>query len=155
MPTSASVEPGRKGFAARSRLIPRRLACATGSSPAWDVSLCACWPTKISNGRILRALLRQIPDLDVVRVQDTPLSGMDDPTLLQFAAAENRIVLTHDVETLVGYAWERVRSGMAMPGVIVALTDRPIGQVIEDLEILLLASRPKRSRRGSSFCPSD
>lgn len=105
------------------------------------------------NGRILRALRRQIPDLDVVRVQDTPLSGTDDPTLLQFAAAENRIVLTHDVETLVGYAWERVRSGMAMPGVIVAQTDQPIGQVIEDLEVLILAGQPEEIEARILFLP--
>jgi len=105
------------------------------------------------NGRILRALRRQIPDLDVVRAQDTPLSGADDPTLLQFAADEGRILLTHDVETLVGYAWERVRSGVAMPGVVVALTDRPLGQVIEDLEILLLASQPEELQARILFLP--
>jgi hypothetical protein len=105
------------------------------------------------NGRILRALQRQIPDLDVVRVQDTLLYGTDDQTLLQFAADENRAVLTHDVETLVGYAWERVRSGMVMPGVIVALTDRPIGQVIGDLEILLLASQPEELEAQILFLP--
>lgn len=105
------------------------------------------------NGRILRALRRQIPDLDVVRTQDTPLSGADDQTLLQFAADESRILLTHDVETLVGYAWERVRSGMAMPGVIVALTDRPLGQVIEDLEVLLLASQPEELETQIRFLP--
>ena len=105
------------------------------------------------NGRILRALRRQIPDLDVVRMQDTPLSGTDDPTLLHFAATEGRIVLTHDVETLVGYAWERVRSGVPMPGVIVALTDRPIGQVIEDLEILLLASQSEEFEAQIRFLP--
>lgn len=105
------------------------------------------------NGRILRALQRQIPGLDVVRVQDTPLYGTDDRTLLQFAADEDRVVLTHDVETLVGYAWERVRLGRVMPGVIVALTDRPIGQVIEDLEILLLASRPEELRAQIRFLP--
>lgn len=105
------------------------------------------------NGRILRALRRQIPDLDVVRMQDTPLSGTDDPTLLHFAATEGRIVLTHDVETLVGYAWERVRSGVPMPGVIVALTDRPIGQVIEDLEVLLLASQSEELEAQIRFLP--
>lgn len=68
------------------------------------------------NGRILRALLRRIPDLDVIRAQDTALYGADDPTLLQFAADEKRILLTHDVETLVGYAWDRVRAGKAMSG---------------------------------------
>jgi ABC-type sugar transport system substrate-binding protein len=105
------------------------------------------------NGRILRALIRQNPDLDVVRAQDTPLSGADDPTLLEFAAAEGRILLTHDIETLVGYAWKRVRSGIAMPGVIVVLTDRPIGQVLEDLETLLLASRPEELVAQIYFLP--
>jgi predicted nuclease of predicted toxin-antitoxin system len=105
------------------------------------------------NGRILRALVRQIPDLDVVRAQDTPLSGADDSTLLEFAAAEGRILMTHDIETLVGYAWERVRSGKPMPGVIVALTDRPIGQILEDLETLLLASRPEEVVAQIYFLP--
>lgn len=88
-----------------------------------------------------------------MRAQDTSLYGTDDRTLLQFAAAENRIVLTHDIETLVGYAWERVRSGMTMPGVIVVLTNRPIGQVIEDLEVLLLASRPEELEAQIRFLP--
>jgi predicted nuclease of predicted toxin-antitoxin system len=105
------------------------------------------------NGRILRALRRQIPDLDVVRVQDTSLCGVDDKTLLQFASDDNRVVLTHDIETLVGYAWERVRSGTPMPGVIVTLTNRPIGQVIEDLEVLLLASRPEELEAQILFLP--
>ena len=105
------------------------------------------------NGRILRALRRNVPDLDVVRAQDTPLYGTDDQTLLQFAADENRIVLTHDVETLVGYAWDRVRSGMPMPGVIVALTAQPIGQIIGDLEILLLASQPEEFEAQIRFLP--
>jgi hypothetical protein len=105
------------------------------------------------NGRILRALRRQIPNLDVVRVQDSPLSGADDRALLQFAADEERILLTHDIETLVGYAWERVRSGLAMPGVVVAFTDGPIGQILADLEILLLASRPAEFERQVRFLP--
>lgn len=42
---------------------------------------------------------------------------------------------------------------MAMPGVIVALTDRPIGQVIEDLEILLLASQPEELEAQILFLP--
>jgi hypothetical protein len=40
-----------------------------------------------------------------------------------------------------------------MPGVIAALTDRPIGQVIKDLEILLLASRPEELEAQIRFLP--
>jgi hypothetical protein len=34
------------------------------------------------NNRILRGLLRRMPDLDVVRVQDVGLSGSEDPEVL-------------------------------------------------------------------------
>lgn len=68
------------------------------------------------NGRILRALKRQIPELDVVRTQNPQLLGADDPALLQFAAEEERVILTHDQEALVGHAWQRVRSGMRCLG---------------------------------------
>src|SRR5882724_1257839 len=101
MLTSASGGPVRKRSAARSSFVPLKPACATGFSPAWDVSpVLRVLADENFNGRILRALRRQIPDLDVVRAQDRPLSGADDQALLQFAADENRILLTHDVETL-------------------------------------------------------
>jgi hypothetical protein len=40
-----------------------------------------------------------------------------------------------------------------MPGVIVALTNRPIGQVLEDLEILLLASRAEELEGQILYLP--
>ncbi len=51
------------------------------------------------NNDIVRGLLRRKPDLGIVRVQDVDLSGVDDPTLLEWAAQEGRILLTHDVTT--------------------------------------------------------
>jgi len=89
------------------------------------------------NGDIVRAVLRRQPNLDLVRVQDAGLSGSDDPTILQWASAESRVVLTSDVSTLVGYAYERVESGQAMPGVFVIGQGMRLGPIIED--ILLLA----------------
>ncbi len=65
------------------------------------------------------------------------MAGAEDPTILQWAAAEGRVVLTSDVSTLVGYAYERVQSGHAMPGVFVIGQGMSLGPIIED--ILLLA----------------
>jgi predicted nuclease of predicted toxin-antitoxin system len=48
------------------------------------------------NGDIVRGLLLRRPDLDLRRVQDAGLEAADDPTILEWAAANNRIVLTHD-----------------------------------------------------------
>lgn len=70
------------------------------------------------NNTIVRGLLRIKPTLDIVRVQDVGLSSADDPTVLEWAANENRVLLTHDVTTITKYAYERVSAGKYMPGVI-------------------------------------
>lgn len=86
---------------------------------------------------IIRGLLRQNPDIDIVRVQDIGLSGEDDPIVLEWAANEERVLLTHDVATITRYAYERLTKNLSMPGVIEIRTDTPIGRVIEDLFMIL------------------
>lgn len=93
------------------------------------------------NGRILRALRRRLPDLNVVRVQDTELYRAKDPAVLAWAADEGRVVLSHDVATLASAAYERMQAGLDMPGVVLAPSDLAIGRVIEDLELLIAAGR--------------
>ena len=75
-------------------------------------------------------------------MQDVGLAGVDDPAVLAWAAAEDRVVVTHDAETLIAVAYERVRAGLAMPGVIEVSQEAPIGAVIADLLLLIGASRP-------------
>ncbi len=41
---------------------------------------------------IVRGLFRRRSNLDIVRVQDVGLSGKDDPTILAWAAQEERIL---------------------------------------------------------------
>lgn len=89
------------------------------------------------NNDIVRGLLRRKPGLDIVRVQEVGLSGADDPTVLEWAAQEGRVLLTHDVTTITRYANERVQAGKRMPGVFEVSRKIPIGAAIED--ILLIA----------------
>ncbi len=89
------------------------------------------------NRAIVRGLLRRKPELDIVRVQDAGLRTADDPTVLEWAAQEGRILLTHDAKTVTRYAYERVRRGQPMPGVFEARRAVPIGRAIDD--ILLVA----------------
>ena len=90
---------------------------------------------------IVRGLFRRSPEIDIVRVQDVGLLGKDDPTVLEWAAQEGRILLTHDVSTITRYAYERVKQGQKMPGVIEVSTDARVGQVIEDVLLLVECSR--------------
>jgi len=39
------------------------------------------------------------PNVDILRVQDVDLSGSDDPTVLEWAAQQGRVVLTNDPQT--------------------------------------------------------
>lgn len=86
---------------------------------------------------IVRGLFRRNPTLDIVRVQDVGLSGKDDPTVLEWAAQEERVLLTHDVSTITRYAYDRVKEGQSMPGVIEISANTFIGQVIEDILLLV------------------
>ena len=88
------------------------------------------------NNDIVRGLLRREPSIDIIRAQDTELVGVDDPTLLAWAAQQERIILTHDVKTMTHYAYERIRVSQNMPGVFEVGRLAPIGQIIDDLLIL-------------------
>lgn len=92
------------------------------------------------NNDILRGLLRRLPELDIVRVQDVGLSGADDPNVLAWAASEDRVLLTHDVRTITRYAYERVAAGLPMPGVFEISRALPLGEVIADLALIAVCS---------------
>lgn len=89
---------------------------------------------------ILRGLLRRLPELDVVRVQDISLSGAKDVEVLGWAALEGRVLLTHNVSTMTTHAYTRVNSGLPMPGVFAVSQSIPIRQAIEELMLLVECS---------------
>lgn len=95
------------------------------------------------NDDIVRGCRRRRPGLDAFRIREVIgyekgiLLGADDPTILDWAAQEKRVLFTHDVATITKYAYERIQAGLAMPGVFEVSRSVPIRQAIED--ILLLA----------------
>jgi predicted nuclease of predicted toxin-antitoxin system len=92
------------------------------------------------NNRIVRGLLRLLPTLDIVRVQDADLSGSPDPSVLEWAAAENRVLLSHDVTTMATEAYDRVRSGKPMVGVFEVSQEMLIREAIADLVLIATCS---------------
>jgi hypothetical protein len=89
------------------------------------------------NNDVVRGLLRRNPDLDIVRIQDTEIAGSDDASVLEWAAHNQRVLLTHDVSTMTAHAYTRVRAGQPMLGVFEVGRSVPTSVAIED--ILLLA----------------
>jgi hypothetical protein len=77
-----------------------------------------------------------------VRLQDAGLASTDDPIVLEWAAKESRVLLTHDVSTMTRFAYERVKAGLPMPGIFEVARKVPIRLAIEDILILAECSLP-------------
>ena len=88
------------------------------------------------NGDVVRGLFLHQPDLDLLRVQDVGLRKVDDPAILDWAASNGRILLTHDRATMPDFAYERLDRGQAMLGVFVINDRMPVRQVIDELLLL-------------------
>jgi hypothetical protein len=86
---------------------------------------------------ILRGVLRRLPKLDVVRVQDASLSGAPDPLVLDWVARQGRVLFSHDVRTMTAHAYARVAANLPMPGLFALPQSVPIGTAIE--EVVLIA----------------
>lgn len=105
------------------------------------------------NGMLFAALLNILPDLDILRVQDTEMLQSPDPELLEWAANEGRILLTHDVQTITRYAYERVKADLPMPGVIEVRITQSIGISVAELDLLISASTPDEFENQVRYVP--
>jgi len=92
------------------------------------------------NNDILEGLRQRSPDVNVVRVQDVSLATADDRTILAWAASEGRVLLTHDIRTFPGFAYERVATGLPMPGVFAVSQRMSIGQAIDEILVIVECS---------------
>ena len=105
------------------------------------------------HGDIERGLRRQEPSIDMVRVQDVGLSGADDPEILSWSAAQDRILVTHDRKTIPKFAYQRINGGEAMPGVLVVRDDAAIGAAIEEILAWTLCARSEDCLDQVLFLP--
>jgi hypothetical protein len=92
------------------------------------------------NWRIVRGLRRRVAEVDIVHLSQVGLSRTVDPLVLAWAAGESRIVLTHDVATMMRFACERVADELPMPGVFEVPKYLAVGVEIEDVLTVIGAS---------------
>lgn len=87
--------------------------------------------------RILRGLRLRMPQLDYLIVQDIGFTSLDDSALLDWAARESRVIVTHDVNTMTRFSSERLKEFFPMAGVIIVPEELEIGGAIDDLEVMI------------------
>jgi hypothetical protein len=102
---------------------------------------------------IVRGLLLRLPGLDVVTARSAGLAGAPDPDVLAWAAVNGRVVLTHDRQTMAGFAYARVAAGESMTGLIVAGSRATNRRVIDDLELICVATTAAEWVNRVEFIP--
>ena len=102
---------------------------------------------------IVRGLLRRVQDVEVVTAYEAGMSEAPDPTLLEWAASQRRVVLTHDRRTMPDHASDQIRAGLPMSGVIAVPKRLPVGQAIDDLELIATCTVPGEWENRIQFLP--
>lgn len=92
------------------------------------------------NEIILRGLERREPLIEFLKVRDVGLDQKSDEEILAYAAAEQWIVISHDVTTMPAAAYSRVAAGQPMLGLILVRQQLPISTVIDDVIMFWAAS---------------
>jgi hypothetical protein len=105
------------------------------------------------NNRILRGLIRRQGDIDIIRVQDTSIAEAQDHAVLEWAAKENRVLLTHDAKTMPRQAYERLAVGKPLCGLIVVPQLIPIGSALEDILILVTCTSQQEWENQVQYLP--
>jgi hypothetical protein len=89
------------------------------------------------NQIIVAAVVRKDPAVDFRTATVAALEGMSDLQVLALAAAEGRVLVTHDAKTMPRHFAEFVRSHDSA-GVVVVPQHLPVSTVVE--EVLLIAA---------------
>jgi predicted nuclease of predicted toxin-antitoxin system len=91
------------------------------------------------NEDILAGVLRRLPEIDFQTADDAKLAKLSDPEVLAKAAAEGRILITHDRRT-VPLHFGRFIQTHSSPGVFVVSQKAELVRIIEDLILIWFAS---------------
>jgi hypothetical protein len=78
---------------------------------------------------IRTGVLRQEPSVDFQSAFAARLDGIPDPEVLQLAMAQNRILISHDENSMPGHFRDFVKRGNRSPGVLIVPQGSPVGRV--------------------------
>lgn len=103
---------------------------------------------------IVLAVRRRERAVDFASAADSGVAGLGDPEVLEIAAQQDRILITHDRRTMPRHFRDRLDAGKESPGVFIVSQFEPIGPVTEVLMMVWAASDPAEWRNQIRHLPS-
>jgi hypothetical protein len=105
------------------------------------------------DNRIVRGLRRRFSSIEILTVQDLSLGAAGDPELLEWAAKNIWLIVTHDVKTFPKFAYQRIHEGLPMSGLVASSDRLPIRTVIDDLQMIVECSEAHEWQGRVEFLP--
>lgn len=87
-------------------------------------------------GPIINGLRLHYPDMDVLSADDVGLRRRADDVLLAWAASRDRVLVSHDENTMTSAAKRRIRAGHDMAGLIIVPQTLGVATAIEHLRFV-------------------
>lgn len=104
------------------------------------------------NHIIVSAVMRRAPAIDFRTATATGLAGVKDQEVLALAARDGRILVSHDQRTMPRHFGEFIASHRS-PGLIVVPQHLPLGDVVDDLILIVTATQPEEWTERIVFLP--
>jgi hypothetical protein len=89
---------------------------------------------------IRTGVLRREPSIDFQSALAARLDGIPDPEVLRLAMVQNRILISHDENSMPGHFSDFLKGGNRSPGVLIVPQGAPVGRVIESILLIWIAS---------------
>ena len=105
------------------------------------------------NDAIAVGVMRREPAAEFARLRGLGLETRSDSEVLDFAARENWIVVSHDVNTMSEAASTRLATGLPMNGLLLAHQRSPVSAIIESLLLIWAASEAEEWVGQIAFLP--
>lgn len=103
---------------------------------------------------IVQGLRSHEPSIDILDVKGAGLRGSKDPALLELVDEQDRIVITHDRNTMTRHYYKRIAAGKPAPGLfIVPKQPNFVGATIQSLLLLWTASEAEGWRNQIVYLP--
>ncbi len=105
------------------------------------------------DANITDGLRSREPGIDIVDVKKAGLRRTADPVLLELAAEQGRIVITHDRRTMTRQAQERLAAGKSNPGIFIVPQRSSIAEIVESLLLVWTASKAEERPNQIVYLP--
>jgi predicted nuclease of predicted toxin-antitoxin system len=105
------------------------------------------------NEHVIDGARRREPALELIRAREVGLADRPDAEVLEYAAAQGLIVVSHDVNTMPAAAFARLATGHPMAGLLMAHQADPVGLIISNLILIWSASEAEEWNGQVRFLP--